>query len=139
VVVTIIMNIIHLTIMKTFHNNLTNSFVSPVHFTIMKTCYNYLIIPHSFHQPKHMDMKRQLDICLFIIVFSWFGWIQLDKNMKIIQLKPIWIQPTYIQFNLNFNEKTTTLNPNKRIFNSIKEFEFKSNSIEVALCRFIQY
>jgi len=49
--------------------------------------------------------------------------------MKMIQLKPIWIQPTYIQFNWDFNEKNNNVESKRKEY-SIQEFEFKSNSIE---------
>jgi hypothetical protein len=53
--------------------------------------------------------------------------------MKMIQLKLIWIQPTYIQFNWDFMKNITTLNPKG------KNIQFKNlNSNQIQLSFIIQ-
>jgi hypothetical protein len=64
-----ILDNIHLTIMKMFHDYWNNSFLYQLHVTIMKTFHNYLII--SLISPTQLhDMKRQINMCLLIIEFS---------------------------------------------------------------------
>jgi hypothetical protein len=36
-----------------------------------------------------MDMRKKIKMWFFIIEFSWFGWIDLNKIMKRIQLQLI--------------------------------------------------
>jgi hypothetical protein len=51
--------------------------------------------------------------------------------MKMIQLKPICIQPTYIQFNWNFNEKNNNVE-SKRNEYSIQFKNLNSNQIQLS-------
>jgi hypothetical protein len=112
------MDVVHLTIMKTFHNCLIASLLSPTHL-------------HG--------MKRQINMCIFVIEFHYL--IEFNSTKLLKELNWIWLNP--IKFNLiEISTKTlTVLNPKEKniVFSSINfnlwisfnVFEFNSNAIEL--------
>ncbi len=98
VITMIIMDVVHLTIMKTFHNYLIASVLSRTHL-------------HG--------MKRQINMCIFVIEFHNL----IEFNPKNLLKELNWIELNSIKFNLiEISTKTQTmLNPKEKniMFSSI--------------------